>query len=110
MTDRIRDQNFALNCKSSSPIDDCYGQAGLTESEYILHQALDLYGAKFVNEDNLHRYHSMAHTVFEKARKMLQELSLLQTAEFHPTALSKQNDMKRKYKRSTPLGKELGSE
>lgn len=90
---------------SPKPYDDCNGQAGLTESEFILHQALDLYGTKIGDgsSEEVHRYHNMAHSVFERTRKLLEKMSLLQGSEYEDAAVSKQNDMRYKYKRMTPI-------
>lgn len=101
MTEKIQKHHGNHNCTEKSTNDECVGQASLTESEYIMHQALDLFAEKFIDDVNLHRFHTMVHVVFEKTRRMLSDLAILQKSEFHPDAVAKQNDMKKRYRRET---------
>lgn len=103
MSEKIQKHHGNQNCTPKTAGDECVGQASLTESEYIMHQALDLFADKFTDDVKLHRFHTMVHVVFEKTRRMLTDLAMLQKSEFHPDAISKQSDMKKRYKRAEEI-------
>lgn len=81
-------------------VDECLGNASLTESEYIFHQALDEFAARISDDQQLSQFHSSVHSVFDATRKLLENFSLIQNSEYYEPAISKQSDMRLRYSKT----------
>uniref|UniRef100_A0A915JMW7 Uncharacterized protein n=1 Tax=Romanomermis culicivorax TaxID=13658 RepID=A0A915JMW7_ROMCU len=82
-------------------IDQCVGKGSLTESEYLLHQALDYFN--LASAKRIDEFHNRAHKIFSKTRTILDDLDLLQYGEKLPQStliqmclrLERKNSLKR---------------
>lgn len=74
----------------------CVGRGSLTESELLLHKALD-----FFRVNDAKSFHNRVHKLFGRARGILKELDLLQHAENAPKAVYKRRIIKHTYTNNT---------
>lgn len=98
VTEKIHEHHSMDNdCLMTNPIEACEGKGSLTESEFILHHGLDVFGSKIGGEKSLNHYHKLVHTVFEATRHLLRNLSLIQNSEYTQPTIIKQMEMRLRY-------------